>query len=98
MRTKWRGRSKKEGRKSINYYLCEIEADKFISNIYLRPTNGKRKRTSIYDRYEIWELKWAAKKGFRNSIKSIDPNDSEKLRRLIENYDAVKKILKYRGV
>ncbi len=89
IKTKPRGKGK-----SINHHLCVLGADRYLPNIYLKPSPVNRRHKTIWDRYEKYEIEFAAKKAFRESAKKAAKNNVV-LRKLIESNEAVLKILKY---
>jgi hypothetical protein len=90
IKTKPRGHGR-----SINHHLCVLGADKYLPDIYLKRSDTKPRRyKTIWDRYEKYEIEFAAKKAFRESAKKAAKNNVA-LRKLIESNEAVLKILKY---
>ena len=79
--------------KSIQHHLTVLGAERFLPDVYINSRTKKHSYETIYERHERHIILWAAVKAFRKRAKKA--KSERELRKLIEAYQAIKKILRY---
>ena len=72
-------RYQRSNKKTLNYHLKFIGADRYLEFFYPKDRHLKKVGevySTLKDRHEYWEIFWAAKKAYRDCVRSYHPDNN----------------------